>query len=261
MEENKGLIGFRWYWTLKHQGDLLSRAHLPENYFKNTGEKLVNMDNHHFFAYNPYVIQAKDIHPNTLNRVQVRDIWKYRAQEIDDNDNDKNMAQQNCRWWGLKKCYLSHPRLYRFEDSITQPRNIVVHTTGQTVGGIPLHVLNHISEKYRPNYNLFQIGALTDLDINVDFDRRGCDFWESARIISEAAQMICVDSMPMWIGKCYPNVRLKIVILRNEQECENFLPTCYQNNNNHWTGWVECGHEYYNTFEEDLGATKSYLKI
>lgn len=264
MNTDKGLIGFRWYWALKHQGDLLAQSSLPENYFKNTGNKLIDMDNHHFFSYNPYVIHAKDVHPNTLSRVEVRDIWRYIAPNTEKHGNDKSMAHQKCRWWGLDKCYKTNPDLYIYKDSIKFPRSVVINTTGQTRGAIPLHVLNHITDKYNSmNYHTFQIGSLTDLDANVDHDRRGCSIWESAKIISECEIFIGIDSLCYWLSKCYNGIKRKIILANNtEEECENFMPNGFPDMGS-WRGWLECnsGEEYYNTFEHEMGITKSYLQI
>lgn len=257
------MIGFRWYWALKHSGDLLAQTSLPENYFKNTGEKLIGMDNHHFFDYNPFVIQARDVHPNTLNRVEVRDIWRYIAPNVGRDGNDKTMAHQKCRWWGLNKCYKTNPDIYLYHEFETNkfPRSICIAPQGQTNGCIPLFVLNFIREKYR-SHHLFQIGLKKDVDANVDFDRREIGFFESCKLIAECETMITVDSLPMWMCKMYPSTRLKIILAnKSEEECEKFMPIGFPNDDNHWSGWIECGAEYYNCFDQNMGITKSYLDI
>ncbi len=256
------MLGFRWNNALVHLGDLLARTSLCENYYRNTGEKLVNIDNLEYFKFNPFCVQGVDIHPNTLSRVEVRDIWNYQSKFVDFNDS-KTMAHELCKKWDLEKCYKAAPDVYQYheleKDKFT--RSICICPQGQTVGTIPLFILNFIRNKYS-NHNLFQLGYKNDIDANADFDRRGLDFWDSCKLMAQMETVITIDSLPAWMAKCYSSIRLKILLVnRNEQQCEIFLPRGYENKDNHWSGWLEIGSEYYNCFEEDLGCTKSYLKI
>lgn len=243
-----------------HCGDQLVFTSLPENFYKNTGEKLINVENLHFFSQNPYVIQGSEIHPNTLTRVETRDLWNFSFGRVE-TDTCKTFAEEICKRWDLKKIYKNRPDFYIYQNNRPYPRNICIATTGKTVGAIPLKILRYIREKYR-DYLVWQIGGLSDVDAGADIDRRGGTFFDSCKIISECEQLITIDSAPYWLGKMYPNCRLKIILVnKNEQECENFMPRGFPNPTNSWRGWLECGNEYFNVFEESLGITNSFLEI
>lgn len=260
-----GLVGFCWNFALIHKGDLLSRSSLPENYYRNTGEKLININNLEFFKYNPFCLQGSDIHPNTLSRVEVRDIWRFTVPNADLNQNFKTMAHGICAKWRLEKCYKTNPDIYLYHEFETNkiPRSICVAPQGQTVGCVPIHILNFIRNKY-PSHNLFQIGLKTDVDANVDFDRREIGFFESCKLVAECETMITIDSLPMWIARMYPSVRLKVILVnKDEEECRKFLPLGYpfDEKENRWFSWIELNTEYYNVFERDIGCTRSFLSI
>lgn len=256
------LIAFRWNFALNHQGDFLSRFSLPENYYKNTGNKLVDIDNSEFGKYNPFLLKKEEIDSNILNNIEIRDIWRYKCGNI--HGNYKTTAHQICDWWGLEKCYKTNPDLYIYKDLPKFPRSLVINTTGKTRGGMPQDVINFITNKYhKENYHIFQIGSKTDVDANVDFDRRGCSIWESAKIMSECEIFIGLDSLCYWLSKCYTGIKRKIILVNNtEEECENFMPNGFPENGS-WRGWLECnsGEEYYNCFDRDMGVTRSYLYI
>lgn len=254
------MVGFVWTHGGNKLGDKLCNTSLPENYFKNTGDKLINIDSLDFFKYNPYVIDGKDIHPNTLSRVEQRSLWDYSIGNVG-VDHCKTMAHQTCKKWGLPKCYKNSPDLYVYKNSYIYPKTLVINTTGANKGAIPLNVLNHIRETYS-NYLIYQIGGLNDVDANCDFDRRGLTWEQSAKIISESELFIGVDSFCYWLAKCY-KIRKKIILInRSEDECERFYPRGYDDPNNPFNTWIENdGSEIYNTHESSCGITKSYLEI
>ena len=255
------LIGINWSHGANKNGDKLCNTSLPENYYKNTGDKLIDLDNNEFFKFNPYVIHAADIHPNTLSRVERRSLWDYSIGNID-VFHCKTMAHQICKKWGLEKCYLNSPRLYQFENSYIYPKTLVINTTGTTQGTIPLFVLNHIREVYK-DYLTFQIGNKNDVDAGADLDRRGCTWLESAKIISESEIIITVDSFCYWLAKCFGKVKRKIILInKSEERCENFFPRGSDHKDNPFDTWIEMdGSEFFNVFQDDYGVTKSYLSI
>lgn len=255
-----GLIGFKWGCNSNRLGDMLSRSSLPENFYKNTGERLINLDSLDCFKYNPYVIQSNEVHSNTLSRVEIRDLWNYQNRWID-TMHCKTMAHEICAKWELEKCHLNRPKLYHFEDIVKFPRSVVINTTGHTHGAITLDIINHTREVYK-NYHTIQIGSVTDIDAGADFDRRGISFWESAKIMSEAEIFIGIDSFCYWLSKCFDHIHRKIILTnQSESQLEKFLPRGYPENSfGEW--WIENdGSELFNCYDKDIGITKSYLSI
>ena len=253
------MLGIYWQGANK-AGDRISRSSLPENYYKNTGDKLVDLEGFTFLENNPFVIKKEDIHPNTLSRVERRNLWNYSIGA--DVTHCKTMAHEICKNWGLEKCYLTSPRLYRFENSYVYPKTMVINTTGDNQGAMSLKILNTIREKYH-DYLCYQIGGINDVDFNYDIDRRGMDFWLVAKLISESELYIGPDSFCHWIAKCYPRIRRKILLVnKNEERCENFFPRGLNDHSNPFDTWLECdGADYYNIFQQDYGITKSYLSL
>ena len=49
-------------------GDQIQLTSFPENYFKNTGEKLIDLDNNLLFDNNPYIVR-------NVNPSNILDIW------------------------------------------------------------------------------------------------------------------------------------------------------------------------------------------
>lgn len=259
-----GLVGFDWTGGRQKLGDFLSRTSLPENYYKNTGDKLINLGDSEFFRYNPFCISAQEIHPNTLSRVEKRSIWNYTIGNIC-NANCKTMAHELCRNWGLEKVYKFGPDLYLHNELTPYPKTIAVHTTGNNQGTIPIFVLNHIREVYK-DYLLIQIGGVFDIDAPFDIDRRGAKWEMTAKMIAESEIFIGPDSFCMWVAKCYGKVHKKLILVNKDRErCENFWPRGFGNEypNNPFDTWVEVsdGLQIYNTFSENLGVTQSYLNI
>jgi len=253
-----GLIGVEWRGGNK-LGDRLCRISLFENYYKNTGDKLIDLIGMEYTKYNPYVLQISDIHPNTLSRIEKRCLWNYPPRAVP-FDSFKTMAHEVCARWDLPVCYLNRSRLYKYEDSIKFPRSLVINTTGRGHGAIPLHVIKHIREAYK-NYTIIQIGGLTDIDAGADLDRRGCDFWESAKYMSECEIAIIPDSFCYWLSKCYRMHRKVILTNLSAENCEKFLPRGYHIDNWEQDWWLELDAEFYNIYEQDFGITKSYLSI
>ena len=257
------MTGFTWDGGKNKLGDQICRTSLPENFFKNTGDKLINFGVP-FFENNPYVIHSESVHPNTLSRVEKRSLWNYTVGNVC-TANSKTMAHEICKNWGLEKTYLTKPRLYIYEEIKPYPRSLVINTTGSNQGAIPLHVLNMITEKYKKTHWITQIGSVHDIDCECDSDARGKTWQESARIIAESEIFIGVCSFCMWLANCY-NIRKKIILVnKNKERCENFWPRVFTNEHldNPFDTWIEwsSGLEVYNTFKEDLGMTRSYLEI
>lgn len=236
-------------------GDNLILSHLPENFFKNTGKKLITNTNHPIFQFNPYV-------DNTINP----DIW-ITSQEICEGGSNlvrnikkinprHSIASEHCHFFSLPKCYLRHSRLYIHEDIDTKQNKVCVHTTGKSIGGtMSDKVISIIKENYK-NYHLVQIGGNNDKKIDFAEDKTGLNLFETAKEIAESAIFIGIDSSQLHIANCYPKVRKKLLInYFNEDQFEKLSPLYGD------AAWWDFNIETYNNYEYDIGCSMSFLKI
>lgn len=240
-------------------GDALQFSSVPENYFKATGARLIDVTKPWFFDHNPYVVRDPETPPKT-----VREMWnfgptQYQWPKIEGRKQDVYLsnAEISAAVWNVPTV-LNRPRLYRFEDFPFGERSkILLHVDGVSHGVMPEHVLNHVLKKYVPTGRLHQIGLnVPSLGVPVI---RTETLWDLAKVISEASMLICVDSGPSWIAACYPDVVVKK--LRTKPTPENFktwVPLAYNNIHSYWDD--RC-HQIFNPSEEDVGFTTSYKKI
>ncbi len=222
-------------------GDQVVYSSLAENYFRNTGRKLVDIKKSWVYDHNPFV--ERNVPPD-----EVIDLWKLKLGKRA----YPNLAQRISEGLGLPKTYLRHPRLYQFENDEIDPNAVVVHVTGISgaAAGMPDHVIDHISKKYR-NSVIFQIGGPKDK--NTPFiDRRGLPLWDSIRLIATSGTFIGVNSGPMNIANCYPGIRKKLVLLKRTHDSVPVSPALR---------WIDFNWEYFNTSPDDEGITMSYLKL
>lgn len=229
-------------------GDQVTVSSFPENFFKNYNLKLVDIHKCWIFDHNPYT--QRDVEANII-----LDHLSTQLSIINSKSryNWKSDAEELCYNFNLPKMYLRRPRLYKYEDSITQKDLIVVHTTGKTVGQMPEHVIDQIKKNY-DGYDIVQIGL--DSDARTPFKKLlNLNKWETAEVISKAAIFIGVNSGFYHIANCYPKVRKKIVLHElNEEKLNSFKPKLQSLG----TEWYDYNIEYFNTSEFDIGATNSY---
>lgn len=236
-------------------GDKLQFAALPENYFLNTGEKLVDVENCWVYDHNPFVIRGEQVdkvinlwaHQNSVNQRESAGQIKHPMYGI---------SARVCEGFNLD-CHLRHPRLYQFEDLKTVPKRIVVHTDGRSEGGVmPDSVIKSIEENYH-GYDIFQIGGRGDRSTPFK-DAKGLSMWDTAGLIASAEIFIGVNSSMMNMANCYPKVRKKILILQyDEGQLKEFYPT----NHPKFTAWIDFNAEYFNQYGRDYGVTMSHKKI
>ena len=237
--------------TCRKLGDQIIFSSIPENYYRNFGEKLVDVDNRFVFDYNPFVVRGE------VKPTEVVNLWSEWLR-FGSLATPKTLAHKLCVFFNME-CFLAHPRLYRFEDEYQLPKSVTVHTSGVTVGAMPHFVIAQILRNYA-DYNLFQIGGKTDVSIK-GFDRRGCEFWESARYIAGSEIYIGIDSSMLHVAMAYPRTRVKVVLLnKTKEELEAFTPFTIGGDHK-ITGWTYANCEHYNCFDRDIGITRSYLKI
>jgi hypothetical protein len=251
-------------------GDKLQFSSFPENWYRNTGEKVIDLDNVWMFDHNPYVV--RDAVPT-----RVIDLWKQpwpMQQRVSQQDYVAkpiffSLAERTATIF-KHVAYLRHPRLYRFEDLPRLEKRVVLHTTGkkiqpQTALGedafrvLSEEIIQHVLQAYR-GYEIIQVGSKEDVDARV-IDFRGIpDIWEVVKIIARAGIFIGVDSGPYWISACYPGIFRKKVLMQYPPEYlrDRFVPMHLLNLHVHWHD-ASC--LYYNRTSDDAGITYSYLKI
>lgn len=236
-------------------GDQVQFTSFPENYFLNTGEKVIDLDNNHLFDFNPYVLRG-------VNPSKVLDLWhmtdgrKYLPQKW-----IPSISERNSWYAGLPKCYIRHPKLYKHEDTPLKPNQICVHLTGVSTGNCSDEIAEQIRKNYK-DFNIVQIGLSTDKRYEQFQDGRGQSFWDSAKTIAESLIFIGVSSSMMNVAACYPRAIKKIIITESDEEraqvMDNMMPMDPERGHYHWLDWGFC---FYNKTKRDIGVSYSYLKI
>jgi len=251
-------------------GDKLQFSSFPENHFRNTGEKVVDLDRSWIFDHNPYVVRGES-HDRAV------DLWaapwplrreitppQYMAKPV-----FASLAERTSSIFN-HVAYLRHPRLYRFEDLPRLEKRVVLHTTGKKIAPqaaqgedsprvLSAEIIEHVRSAYR-GYEIIQVGSSDDVDAGV-VDCRGVpDIWEVVKIIAQASIFIGVDSGPYWIAACYPGIFRKKVLMQYPAEHlrDRFVPMHVLNLHVHWHD-MSC--LYFNRTRDDAGVTYSYLKL
>lgn len=247
-------------------GDAVQFTSLPENYFKHTGQKLIDVDKHWVFDHNPYIDRETRPDPN-----QIFKIWNHRPFIQPKGPDNLSKEQAHVRMNTFlsnaeihARLYdvpvvLNRPRLYQFEDYPFKDRNmILVHIQGKSHGTMPAHIIDHIISKYS-KMRLFQIGLPTDLDIGIPRIKTET-LWQLASVIARARMFIGMDSGPSWIAACYPDVVIKKVRTRpvDPQTFKDWIPLDFANIHSHWDDRLA---QIHNVTEEDIGFTWSYKRI
>lgn len=244
----------------KGVGDALQFSSVPENYFKTTGKKILDVSRNWFFDYNPYVIRDESIKP-----VRVVDMWnfspmKYNWPNPRLPDQPKvylSNAEIHASVWQVE-AHLIRPRLYRYETfPFSKREKILLHIDGKSHGQMPIHVIQHVIDKYKHTGQLYQIGT-TDFDCGIPRIHTET-LWDLAKVISEARMLIGMDSGPSWIAACYPDVIVKKLKNRNtNQRLETWVPLDQENIHAHWDD--RC-HQIYNPTDRAIGFMDTYRNI
>lgn len=236
-------------------GDQVQFTSFPENYFLNTGEKVIDLDNNSLFDYNPFVIRGAP--PS-----KVLDLWymtdgnKYTPKKW-----IPSISERNSWLAGLPECYIRHPKLYRYDDLPLKKNQICVHLTGVSTGNCPDEIADKIRENYK-DFDIVQIGLATDKHYEQFEDKRGLDFWASTEVIAQSLMFIGISSSMMNVAACYPRVIKKIIITESDEErsqvMSDMMPMDPERGHYHWLDW---GFSFYNKTKRDIGVSLSYLKI
>ena len=230
-------------------GDKIIFSSFPENFFKNTGEKLIDVNNYWVFDHNPYVLRGEQAH-STI------DVWELGAY-YDRGAVIPSLAERCCSRFNFTT-YLRHPRLYNYEDSQLKSNQIVVHLSGNTVGLTPEYIANQILENYQ-GYEIILIGDKDDHAFPGFINKLGLPLWESIKLIAESILFIGIDSSMMNAALCYPRVNKRIILLDNNTDyIKSIIPMETLINRHHW---LDHSLTLFNTTTQDLGVTFSYTKI
>ena len=237
-------------------GDGLQFSSLPENFFRATGEKLVDVSKPWFFDFNPYVV--RDVEPE-----KTIELWNFgptlRPWPRPRPHVYLSNAEIHAAMLGVP-VVLNRPRLYRFEDVKFEDRKrILLHAKGRSNGDMPERIVEHVKAKYG-GLCLYQIGLQSDPGYGIE-KLYTPTFWDLAREISSAKMFIGVDSGPSWIAACYPDIvakKVRVKLPDGEGLIEDWVPLEIDRIHSHWDD--RCFH-IHNVTEDDRGFTSSFKRL
>lgn len=242
-------------------GDKIQFSSLPENYFRATGEKLVDVSKCWIFDHNPFVV--RDVEPK-----ETVELWNF--PQVRPWPNPRAFTQDPAVYLSNAEVIasafnvpvvLNRPRLYRFEDFPFEKREkILFHPVGKSHGQLPNHVIDHVLKKYGPTGQLCQLGLPGDLDLGLPKIETK-SLWDLAEVISSARMFIGADSGPSWVAACFPDIVVKKVRTRKvhgQKEFKDWIPLEIANIHSHWDDRL---FQICNPTEDDLGAFPSYRRL
>lgn len=247
-------------------GDALQYSSLPENYFRHTGKKLVDISKPWFFDHNPYITREN------VKTSRIQEMWNFgptqyqwpnpRTKEmflLGRNEKVPGVYLSNAEIWASLfevPIVLNRPRLYHFEDFPFEKRtHILFQTEGKSHGSMPTHIVEHVKRKYK-HCELFHIGPGPHHGLH---HIETPSLWGLAHLISEAKMLIGMDSGPSWIAACYDVIVKKVRTKPNPPELfKDWVPLEIKNVHSMWDD--RC-HQIFNITEDDIGFTYSYKRI
>lgn len=249
----------------KSIGDALIYSSLPENYYLNIGVELIDWQKHYIFDYNPFVLRDVKIEKgDTLKMLDIRGVIDPCVNRMSPEEKNFLSFQEIFgRILGLK-IYRRGPRLYYLENAI-QKKRICIHTIGISQqhqiknGQIPKKIIDFVIDNYKGDYEVLQIGSKNDPLFDGLKDARSDNFWFTVSLIAQSECFIGMSSGPLHIANAYDNVKKKVIIFNNEQELQKWRPCSWCNVPG--SEWIDFGLDYYNIFDYDIGATKSYRRL
>lgn len=239
-------------------GDVIQFTSLPENFFKKTGKRLIDVNKVWCFDYNPFVERNKEAK-------KIVQLWSgsnnpYRKKPK--NSAYLSNSEAHCHLLGLDSPHLTRPILYEYDQFPYEYRHrILFHPFGNSHGALPKKVIDHVIEKYMPTGRLYQIGDPAEPNLGIARIHTSTH-WDLCKEISQCRLFIGIDSGPAWIAACYPDVVVKKVRVKFQDgfgEYKDWMPLDV---NNPHSLWDDLGlFKIYNCFEEDIGFTKSYKEL
>jgi len=238
-------------------GDGIQFSSVPENYFRATGKKLVDVSQPWFFDDNPFVVR------NGAKPTRTVEMWNFSPKQYDwPKLRPQGVYLSNAEIFAAVlgvPAVLNRPRIYRHETFPFEKRErILFHTHGTSHGTMPEHVIEHVLRKYRPTGRLYHIGPNGTPDYGIP-KLVTSTLWELARVISEAQMLIGMDSGPSWIAACYPDVVVKKLRTKPGIDAlKTWVPLSMDNIHSHWDD--RC-HQIFNVSDQDVGFISTYRKI
>lgn len=239
-------------------GDALQFSSVPENYFRETGCKIVDVSKPWFFDHNPFVMRIRARPTKTI------EMWNFSPTQYEwPKIRPQGVYLSNAEIYaavvGVKVARLNRPRLYKFEEfPFNDRKTILLHTDGVSHGVMPDHVIEHVKRKYGPTGRLFQVGLPGSKNVGLKLIETKT-LWELAEVISKAQVYIGVDSGPSWIAACYPDVIVKKLRTKPSLDVlKTWVPLSIDNIHSHWDDRCQ---QIFNVSEEDVGFTSTYKKI
>lgn len=232
-------------------GDRVICSSFPENFFCNTQEKVIDVDQSWVFDHNPYIVRG-------VTPSRVINLWQlpntYPGVSV------FSVARRMSHHLGLKATPLRHPRLYVFEDLAPKIDRITLHVQGsdKVRRTLPPHVLDLIADRYRDR-EIIQVGGPDDSSTNFE-DARGLPIWDTVKLIATSSIFIGVDSGLQHIASAYPRVAKRIFLTKyTRTQLENeVIPMASSEGDYHW---LDVGCQFFNCYDEDIGVTYSYSKV
>lgn len=255
-------------------GDALQFSSLPENFFRNYGQCLIDIDHHWIFDHNPYVIRSENNVENTPEIII--DLWQdyehlkcnmrklSSAPRVFTSNAEAILSVMANIFSGRPKVFLNRPRLYKFEEHNFETRKLIlIHTTGRSNGEMPDFLIKHILDKYKNTGDLIQIAGPKDKIIDGLGVIRPINLWAAAELISQARMFIGPDSGLAWIAACYPDVRVKKIRLTQPWgvvgNWHDWVPLRLGHPASHWDDLSLF--QLYNLEDFDSGIFKSWRKL
>ena len=233
-------------------GDAIQFACIPENYYRNTGKKLIDVSNSFVWDHNPFIIRGEK--PD-----ETIDLWRHDfPHSPDECDPFLSKSERWCAGLNLKM-FLRHPRLYVHEDIVPSfnPPIVTVHCTGKSRGSLSDAIIEAIRQKYE-KWTIVQVGGRGDKPTPF-VDLRGASFLEGAELVANSQVFIGLDSVMYHVARCYPRVRRKVIIQDShfdKEQLQKFHPF-----RGGFDDWIDFDTEYFNEFDYDIGITNALHKI
>lgn len=242
-------------------GDAIQFTSVPENYFRHTGERLVDLEEHWVFDFNPHVLRRIEKCDKVIN------LWDAQQRDVPVQKKGRTVLLSNAEAHTRTFDYpvlLNRPRLYIHEDFPYNAReDIILHVKGRSHGQMPEHIVKHVLDKYGDR--VLWLGEKSDWVYSFPPPAKQFMFsekttiWDSVRIISRCRMFIGVDSGPSWIAQCYPDVITKKVRLFPALEfLHNWVPLEWCRLGSYWD---DRSAQIFNSSEDDAGFTWSYKRI
>lgn len=238
-------------------GDAVQFTSVPENYFRHTNEKLVDLNSHWCLDHNPYVIRNVQKVDSEVN------LWEAHVTRPPKEVSGRTVmlcnAESHARHFGYP-VVMNRPRLYKYEEfPFAERTKIILHVQGRSHGDLPHQVVRHVLDKYGAAVSWVGLRHEWRYPFEPPTYIETPTMWDLARVISQCRMFIGPDSGPSWIAQCYPDVITKKVrMFPNLQALTSWVPLEWCRLGSHWD---DRSAMIYNSYGVDAGFTWSYKQL